>query len=131
MRGVKNPIAISPYYTNQTTEGFEDPKYTGDRIPDYKAITIRNVIDTTPGDVLIAGLNDDHRTQVTLDGVRVEGITPQQVHGHFATVTLGPQGSNLDFSATDIKVIAAKSASPDTAAKEAAFTCDEKFVPMQ
>ena len=34
MRGVKNPIAISPYYTNQTTEGFEDPKYTGDRIPD-------------------------------------------------------------------------------------------------
>jgi polygalacturonase len=81
--------------------------------------------------VLIAGLNDDHRTQVTLDGVRVEGITPQQVHGHFATVTLGPQGSNLDFSATDIKVIAAKSASPDTAAKEAAFTCDEKFVPMQ
>ncbi len=59
MRGVKNPIAISPYYTNQTTEGFEDPKYTGDRIPDYKAITIQNVIDTTPGDVLIAGLNDD------------------------------------------------------------------------
>ncbi len=42
MRGVKNPIAISPYYTNQTTEPFEDPKYTGDRIPDYKAITIRN-----------------------------------------------------------------------------------------
>jgi polygalacturonase len=131
MRGVKNPIAISPYYTNQTTEGFEDPKYTGDRIPDYKAITIRNVVDTTPGDVLIAGLNDDHRTEVTLDGVRVDGITPQQVHGHFATVTLGPMGSNLDFSATDIKVVPAKSAAADTAAKAAAFTCDGKFVPMQ
>jgi polygalacturonase len=133
MRGVKNPIAISPYYTNQTTEGFEDPKYTGDRIPDYKAITIRNVIDTTPGDVLIAGLNDDHRTEVTLDGVRVEGITPQQVHGRFATVTLGPEGSNLDFSATDIKVIRAQpgSTSSDAAAKESAFGCDEKFVPMQ
>ena len=130
MRGVRNPIAISPYYTNQTTEGFEDPKYTGDRIPDYKAITIRNVIDTTPGDVLIAGLNDDHRTEVTLDGVRVDGITPQQVHGHFATVTVGPSGTNLDFSATDIKVI--KAASPSTSAgKEAAFTCDGKFVPMQ
>jgi polygalacturonase len=133
MRGVKNPIAISPYYTNQTTEGFEDPKYTGDRIPDYKAITIRNVIDTTPGDVLIAGLNDDHRTEVTLDGVRIEGITPQQVHGHFATVTLGPEGSNLDFNATDIKVIRAQlgSTSSDAAAKESAFGCDEKFVPMQ
>ncbi len=133
MREVKNPIAISPYYTNQTTEGYEDPKYTGDRIPDYKAITIRNVIDTTPGDVLIAGLNDDHRTEVTLDGVRVDGITPQQVHGHFATVTLGPMGSNLDFSATDIKVVPSKTSSPtsDSGAKEPAFTCDGKFVPMQ
>jgi polygalacturonase len=132
MRGVKNPIAISPYYTNQTTEGFEDPKYTGDRIPDYKAITIRNVIDTTPGDVLIAGLNDDHRTEVTLDGVRIDGITPQQVHGRFATVTLGPLGSNLNFSATDIKVVQTKAGAEAAAAPtETAFTCDGKFVPMQ
>jgi polygalacturonase len=135
MRGVKNPIAISPYYTNQTTEGFEDPKYTGDRIPDYKAITIRNVIDTTPGDVLIAGLSDDHRTEVTLDGLRIDGISPQQVHGHFATVTLGPLGTNLNFSATDIKVIPAKAvsatATADAATSQPAFSCEEKFVPMQ
>ena len=133
MREVKNPIAISPYYTNQTTEGFEDPKYTGDRIPDYKAITIRNVIDTTPGDVLIAGLNDGHRTEVTLDGVKITGATPAQVHGHFATVTLGPLGTNLNFSGTDIKVVpAAKGANPTAvAADQPAFTCAEKFVPMQ
>jgi polygalacturonase len=134
MRGVKNPIAISPYYTNQTTEGFEDPKYTGDRIPDYKAITIRNVIDTTPGDVLIAGLNDDHRTEVALDGVQINGITPAQVHGHFATLTLGPLGTNLNFGGTDIKVVpAAKATAPptDAAADMPSFTCTEKFVPMQ
>ncbi len=105
MRAVKNPIAISPYYTNQTTEGFEDPKYKGDKIPDYKAITIRNIFDTTSGDVLIAGLNDEHQTEVRLDGVHVEGITPAQVHGHFATVTVGPMGTNVDFSKTDIKVV--------------------------
>jgi polygalacturonase len=131
MRGVKNPIAISPYYTNQTTEGFEDPKYTGDRIPDYKAITIRNVIDTTPGDVLIAGLNDDHRTEVTLDGVRIDGITPAQVHGHFATVTLGPMGTNLNFSATDIKVAPANGTQSGATTAEPAFSCEGKFVPMQ
>ena len=129
MREVKNPIAISPYYTNQTTEGFEDPKYTGDRIPDYKAITISNVIDTTPGDVLIAGLNDDHRTEVTLDGVRIDGITPAQVHGHFATVTLGARGTNLNFSGTDIKVVPATVA--PAAATQPSFSCEEKFVPMQ
>jgi polygalacturonase len=131
MRGVKNPIAISPYYTNQTTEGFEDPKYTGDRIPDYKAITIRNVIDTTPGDVLIAGLNDDHRTEVTLDGVRIDGVTPAQGHGHFATVTLGPLGTNLSFSGTDIKVVQAKGAQSGPATTDPAFSCEGQFVPMQ
>ena len=56
MRGVANPIAISPYYTNQTTEGFVDPGYTGTKIPDYKKIVLENVYAETPGDVLIAGL---------------------------------------------------------------------------
>jgi polygalacturonase len=127
MRGVKNPIAISPYYTNQTTEGFVDPKYTGDRIPDYKAITIRNVVDTTAGDVLIAGLDDAHRTEVALDGVRVDGITPAEVHGRFATVTLGPGGTNLDFGGTEVKVVPFKGAG----GRDLGFSCDEKFVPMQ
>jgi polygalacturonase len=70
---------------------------------------------------------------VTLDGVRVDGITLSQVHGHFATVTLGPMGSNLDFSATDIRVVPWKPGSSRSggADKEAAFTCDGKFVPMQ
>jgi polygalacturonase len=134
MRGVKNPIAISPYYTNQTTEGFEDPHYTGDRIPDYKAITIRNVIDTTAGDVLLAGLDDEHRTEVTLDGVRIDGITPAQVHGHFATVTLGPLSSNISFTGTDIKVIPNRGSNAQTQGASAptpAFNCKEKFVPMQ
>jgi polygalacturonase len=131
MRGVKNPIAISPYYTNQTTEPFEDPKYTGDRIPDYKAITIRNVNSESTGDVLIAGLNDAHRTEVTLDNVRIAGITPGKVHGHFATVTLGPGGSNLDFSGTDIKVIPASVSKGSAAGAAKPYSCDGKFLPMQ
>jgi polygalacturonase len=130
MRGVTNPIAISPYYTNQTTEGFENPEYTGDKIPDYKAISISNLIDMTPGDVLIAGLNDEHRTEVTLDGVRIEGITRGQVHGRFATVTIGSRGSNIDFGGTDIKVVAAAALSPGTR-PQPAFNCDGRFVPME
>ena len=41
MRDVGIPIAISPYYTGQTVEGFVDPRIKGDRIPDYKKITHR------------------------------------------------------------------------------------------
>jgi polygalacturonase len=126
MRGVKNPIAISPYYTNQTTEPYEDPKYTGDRIPDYKAITIRNLTSMTSGDVLIAGLNDEHRTEIALDNVHVTDITKGQVHGHFATVTMGPGGTNIDFSGTDITVVPAKNGKDGPT-----YSCDGKFVPMQ
>jgi polygalacturonase len=126
MRGVKNPIAISPYYTNQTTEPYEDPKYSGDRIPDYKAITIHNLTSTTPGDVLIAGLNDEHRTEIALDNVHIADITRALVHGHFATVRMGPGGTNIDFSGTDITVV------PSTGGKDSvAYRCEGRFVPMQ
>ncbi|MDE3105215.1 MAG: glycoside hydrolase [Acidobacteriota bacterium] len=128
MRGVKNPIAISPYYTNQTTEGYEDPHYTGDRIPEYKAIQIENVLDTTPGDVLLAGLDDAHRTEVTLNGVRVVGIQPGQVHGRFATVTTGPLGTNLDFSQTQVRVQQGGGSGPDATTE---FSCEGRFVPME
>jgi len=76
-------------------------------------------------------LNDDHRTEVMLDGVRIDRITPAQVHGHFATVTLGPLGTNLDFSGTDIKVAQAKGAQSGAATTDPAFSCEGQFVPMQ
>jgi polygalacturonase len=76
-------------------------------------------------------LNDDHRTEVTLDSVRIDGITPQQVHGHFATVTIGPMGANVDFSATDIKVVKMPPAPASSGSAEPAFSCEGLFVPMQ
>lgn len=114
MRGVANPIAISPYYTNQTTEGFVDPGYKGEKIPDYKKIVLQNIMSETPGDVLIAGLDDAHRTEVTLDRVIVKGIKPEQVHLAFADLTTishgdnsGAQGTNLDLAGgKSVKVIA-------------------------
>lgn len=127
MRGVQNPIAISPYYTNQTTEGFVDPRYTGTRIPDYKKIVLENVFSETPGDVLIAGLDDAHRTEIKLDGVFIKGITALQVHGHFADVTIGPGGGNVDFSATDLKVTGASASGK----KQPMTSCESKFVPMR
>jgi polygalacturonase len=90
MKDVAIPIAISPYYTNQTVEPFEDPKYVGDKIPDYKKITLENIYSETPGDVLIAGLDDAHRTEVSVDAVRIEGIKPEQVHMAYVQLhTLG------------------------------------------
>ncbi|MFP5205389.1 MAG: glycoside hydrolase family 28 protein [Acidobacteriota bacterium] len=127
MREVANPIAISPYYNNQTVEGFVDPGLKGNRIPDYKGITIENVTDTTAGNVLLAGYDDAHRTEVKLNGVYIRGITPAQVHGEFATATVGPLGTNLNFDQTQIKVVPAAA----KALTGPAYTCTGKFPPMQ
>ncbi|WP_255462319.1 glycosyl hydrolase family 28 protein [Granulicella sp. WH15] len=134
MRDVANPVAISPYYTNQTTEGFVDPHYTGDKIPDYKKIELDNVISETPGDVLVAGLDEAHRTEIALHNVVVQGITPQQVH--LAYVDIASSGVNFDLSrGTNVKVLdRGKAASGPKDAPAGHFglaSCAKVFVPMR
>jgi polygalacturonase len=126
MTGVQNPIAISPYYTNQTVEPFEDPKYDGDKIPDYKGIVLQDIFDETPGDVLIAGLNEEHRTRVTLQNVVINGIKPGQVHLDFADITLAGSGANFGLEGKSVKVVGAQ-----PTVKREPDPCAGKFVPMQ
>jgi polygalacturonase len=127
MRDVPIPIAISPYYTNQTVEPFEDPKYQGDKIPDYKRITLENIDSETPGDVLIAGLNDAHRTEVTLDRVFVHSIRPYQVHLFYDDFLLQHGGANFALDGVGVKVTGAA----DRSQMPVSDPCKGKFVPMR
>lgn len=126
MRDIQVPIAISPYYNEGTIDQFFDPGFKGDRIPDYKSITIENVTDLTPGDVLIAGNDESHRTEVTLANVTIRGITSDKVHLKFANIVT--VGSNIPLEPTggnkDVKV-----ALMDAKAKP--YSCDGKFLPMR
>jgi polygalacturonase len=126
MKDVAIPIAISPYYTNMTVDPFEDPKYEGFRIPDYKAITLKNVFANTPGDVLIAGLNDEHRTGVTLDNVHITGIRQTQVHLAFDDFVLIGNGANFKLTGKNVSV-------KETRASETpeADPCAGKFLPYR
>ena len=126
MRNVQNPIAISPYYTNQSFEGFVDPGYKGTKIPDYKKIVLENVISTTPGDVLIAGIDDAHRTEITLNNVQVWGIKPSQVHLAYTDITLGQMGGYLPLPPSPtVKLFGKQSVSGPNLCPAT------KFVPMQ
>ncbi len=108
MRDVPIPIAISPYYNNQTTEGFVDPGIKGTRIPEYRKITLENITDLTPGDVLIAGYDQDHRTQIDLKDVTIDGITPDKLH--LKLTDIGNGGTNLPLEkaaeGNDVKITA-------------------------
>lgn len=127
MRNVRMPIAISPFYNDTPFESFVDPEIPGKRIPDYKNIRIENVTDVTPGDVLIAGKDANHITEVLLNGVTIQGIKPGQVHAQFAKIELGGKGANFTPTGDNVTVVQVKTQSP-----AAAWTgCDGKFLPMQ
>lgn len=126
MRGVQVPIAISPYYMGQTIEKFVDPGLQGNRIPDYKAITLRNITVLDGGDVLIAGLDEAHRTQVSLEQLHVAGVTPAQVHLRFADINDG--GTNLPLA----QAAAGNAVRLSGAGKAGApYACEGKFLPMR
>jgi len=130
MRDVPTPIAISPFYNNGTTEGFTDPGIAGTRFPDYKAITLQNVTATTPGDVLIAGKDADHITEVALDGVIVSGIKSAQVHSQFSKITVAGRGTPLQFSGSGVSV-SGQTATSGAGLDADVRACSEKFPPMQ
>lgn len=125
MKDVGYPISISPFYNGQTTDGIEDIELTGDKIPDFKGITMENVLSVTPGVVQVAGLNADHITEIALNGVVVKGVTPDQVRARFAKITLGPKGTNFEFKGESVTNV------PANSKEKMAFSCDGKFVPYQ
>jgi polygalacturonase len=129
MRDVQIPIAISPFYNNQTVESFTDPNIPGDRIPDYKNITLQNVIATTPGDVLIAGKDAAHITEIKLDGVIINQIKPEQVHSQFARITLDGRGSALKFTGPGVTVDGKITIAADNQ-DGSVQNCSAKFLPM-
>ena len=125
MRDVAVPISISPFYNGQTTDGIVDLGLKGDRIPDYKAITFENILSMTPGIAQIAGLNADHLTEATLNGVDIRGVQPDQVRAQFARITVGPLGTNLKFTGNGV------TSTPETGPLKMSLSCDGKFVPYQ
>ena len=130
MRDVQIPIAISPFYNNQTVEGFTDPNIPGDRIPDYKNITLQNIIATTPGDVLVAGKDADHITEIKLDGVIINQIKPEQIHAQFTHITLDGRGTTMKFSGTGVTVDGRVTIAADNQDGSVQI-CSAKFLPMR
>ena len=139
MRNVQMPIAISPFYNNGTLEGFVDPGIPGDRIPDYKNITLQNIFASTPGDVLIAGKDAAHVTEVRLDNVTIKDIKPEQVHTQFTRAVV----SHVNFELKGAGVVTTQ-APPPSAGANTAYSgmdvlnpptllpqCTGQFQPMQ
>jgi polygalacturonase len=79
----------------------------------------------TPGIAQIAGLNAEHLTEVTLNGVEIRGVQPDQVRAQFAKITIGPLGTNLRFTGNGV------TSEPASVPFKTSFSCEGKFVPYQ
>jgi polygalacturonase len=97
IRNVTNPIVLTPHYTD----------FSGQLLPEYRDITLRNVHILTPGDYIFAGLDSKHELGVTLDNVFADGLDDSHVFAQNAGITMGsaagnlvPQGSNVTVGQT-------------------------------
>jgi polygalacturonase len=97
VRGIANPILITPRYTTAT----------GSLIPDYTGITIRDfhsVGTSVAPHVTIEGYDAAHATGLTLDNVVVDGLAASAVTASYADVTLGPGAVSFTPSGTGVTV---------------------------
>ena len=70
----------------------------GVRPPTYQDITLRKIGISGGGELVFGGFDNDHRAQVTLDGVFLsDPATPYTYSVDHADVTIGPNGSNLSL----------------------------------
>jgi len=125
MQDVAVPLSISPFYNGMTTDGIQDLGMKGNRIPDYKDIRFENILSLTPGIAQVAGLNAQHLTEITLNGVEIRGIQPGQAHAQFAKIAVGPKGANFAFIGNEVTT------TPQTVPLKTSFSCEGKLVPYQ
>jgi len=69
MRNVPNPILITPMYTT----------FSGDKLPVYRNIVLRNVHSVTPGWITLFGLDAEHKLGLALEDVSVDGLRQDQM----------------------------------------------------
>src|SRR5262245_44240889 len=114
MRDVKNPIVMDPFYSTER----------GLKPPDFRDIRLQNVFIATPGKITLLGLDAGHLLRVTFDGVRVNGLRPDDIRAAHSRIALGPGRANFTIAGEDVSVSGAASGEYSTA------TCRDAFVPF-
>lgn len=109
MRGVRNPIVLTPLYTT----------FTGNLLPVYRNVQLRNIHSLGGGPVTLVGLDEDHRLEATLDNVVIDGERKGAVQAEHAVLTV--RRGNLQPSGEDVRVIGGSGGGT-------AYGCEGKFV---
>jgi polygalacturonase len=96
---------------------------SGDRLPEFTGIVLRNVRVETGGRITLQGYDEKHRLGMTFDNVYFDRPQDMKVLAEHADLAFGPGNVNLRPSGTDVTVKGA----PVTGTPNA---CTDKFVPL-
>src|SRR4029078_13043665 len=108
--------------------------FTGDKIPVYRDIVLRDVNSLTPGGLALLGLDARNRLRATLDNVTVAGPIDDLRAAH-AEVRIGPRRGNFVPVGPDIAVagvgVVDGGAGVDVGARaDVPLDCSKRFVPF-
>lgn len=116
IRDVRNPIMLTPHYTN----------FPGNSLPVYRGIELKDVHVVTPGQVTLDGFDATHKLGVTLDNVFIDGLPASAIHTSNAEIIVGPRLGNLvsggEFKGEDVTVTQRPGSIAGTP-----FACDARF----
>jgi polygalacturonase len=116
IRDTKNPIEMDTHYTASA-------KTTGDMIPEFRDIRLKDVRVIGGGKVILDGYDASRPLAMTWDNVSFDDPSKIKVSASFARITRGPGPTNLAITGENVQVTGATSEAP-------ANSCAGKFVPM-
>lgn len=114
LRGVTNPILLTPLYTT----------FSGSLLPIYQDIRFKDVHSVTSGYFILAGLDEQHKLDVTFDNVTVDGVKPTDIHARDAAIKVGPRMGNFLPEGPDVSVM------KDGASAATPLSCADRFQPF-
>jgi polygalacturonase len=116
MRDVKNPISISPFYSQAP----------GTLLPVYQDILLENVHAVSPGAIQLIGIDAQHPLGLHMDGVSVEHLPGKDVRIAHARFSVGPRAVSFSLQGDDVTVTRSSGRKDEIAA----LSCKDAFVPF-
>jgi polygalacturonase len=115
IRDTKNPIVMTSMYTT----------FSGNKLPEYRNLTLDNVHILTLGAYTFLGLDPQHMLQVALNNVFADALDPAMMQAGNAALTIGPQMGNLEPKGENVRLTIAPDTRPGTPP-----ACEQNFVPF-
>ena len=119
IRKTKEPIMMDTHYS-------ASPVTTGNLIPVFRDVVLRNVRVQDGGRVTLDGYDAERRLGITFDGVTFDDASRVKLEAKHTDLTVGPRGTNLSVAGEDVRA-QGQPVQKDAAAPNA---CAGRFAPF-